>query len=280
MDDPRFWMDRCTQQLVRATGRLVDFEEHPWLLGPVGDFREIGTDWLTLEADRHGGSVGTGGLLDAMSVLDGPGFKASNLAQPVVDFYERTSAWRMEVWSQWCPAMWPFGWLISSVFARRLQQLNLPLRPLDTAYGMDSEVLAVSDRQGSQVGAAWLRTLRSTRQAIYSGWYSVVIPPGADRPSVRVVFPLPNGSVTVLLRPEVRSDGALILSSPLGPFGSDGAYLVVARPDRKSGWVRRVPLAERFVVFVDDEGVLRTDHDLNLGQVPVLRLHYRLEAGR
>jgi hypothetical protein len=105
MDDPRFWIDRCTQQLVRVTGRAVDFEEHPWLLGPVGEFREIGNDWLDLEANRHGGSIGTGGLLDAMSVLDGPGFKASNLAQPIVDFYERTSAWRMEVWSQWCPAM-------------------------------------------------------------------------------------------------------------------------------------------------------------------------------
>jgi hypothetical protein len=83
-----------------------------------------------------------------------------------------------------------------------------------------------------------------------------------------------------LLRPEVRSDGALILSSPEGPFGGDGAYLVVTRPDRKAGWVRRVPLAERFVVFVDDEDVLRTDHELNLAQVPVLRLHYRLEPGR
>jgi hypothetical protein len=31
--------------------------------------------------------------------------------------------------------------------------------------------------------------------------------------------------------------------------------------------------------FVDDEGVLHTDHELNLSQVPVLRLHYRLEAG-
>ncbi len=166
-----------------------------------------------------------------MSVLDGPGFKASDLAQPVVDFYERTSSWRLEVWSQWS-ALWPFGWLISSVFAKRLQQLNLPLRPLDTAYGMDSQVLAVSDRHGSQVGAAWLRTLRATGQAIYSGWYSAETLPCADRPSVRVVFPLPNGSVTVLLRPEVRSDGALILSSPVGSFGSDGAYLVVAQPDR------------------------------------------------
>jgi hypothetical protein len=277
VDDPRFRLDRCTQQVVRAIGRKVSFDEHPWLLGPVGGFREIGDDWLTLEAERQGGSVGKGGLLEAMSVLDGPGFSSADLAGPVVEFYERTSQWRLDVWSQWCPVAWPFGWLVSSIFARRLQQLNLPLRPLDTAYGMDSQVMAVRNQEGSQVGAAWLRTLRSTSETIYSGWYSTERLPGASRHSVRVVFPLPNGSVTVLLQPEVRSDGALILSSPMGPFGTDGAYLVVSRPDRKSGWALRIPLAERFTVFVDDEGVLRTDHELNLSRVPVLRLHYRID---
>ena len=80
-----------------------------------------------------------------------------------------------------------------------------------------------------------------------------------------------------LLRPEVGPDGALILTSPLGSFGDDGAYLVVVRPDGRSGWVRRVPLAERFLVWVDAERVLRTDHSLNLWQIPVIRLHYRLE---
>jgi hypothetical protein len=83
-----------------------------------------------------------------------------------------------------------------------------------------------------------------------------------------------------LLRPEVRSDGALVLSSPVGPFGTEGAYLVVARSDRKSGWAMRVPLTERFVVFDDSEDVLRTDHELNLNRLPVLRLRYRLEVQR
>src|SRR5258708_30704470 len=81
----------------------------------------------------------------------------------------------------------------------------------------------------------------------------------------------------VFLRPEVGPDGTLILSSPLGSFGDDGAYLVVARPDGRSGWVRRVPLPERFIIWVDDDGVLRTDHALGLWHVPVNRLHYRLD---
>ena len=91
------------------------------------------------------------------------------------------------------------------------------------------------------------------------------------------MFPLPNGSVAVFLRPDVRDDGALVLTSPLAPFGHDGAYLIVTRPDGNTASVRRVPLAERFVVWIDDEGTLRTDHALNLWQVPVLRFHYRLE---
>ena len=41
--------------------------------------------------------------------------------------------------------------------------------------------------------------------------------------------------------------------------------------------MRRVPLAERFLVWVDDEGVLRTDHALDLGRLTVIRLHYRME---
>ena len=60
------------------------------------------------------------------------------------------------------------------------------------------------------------------------------------------MFPLPNGNVTVFLRPEVRPDGALVLASPIGPFGTEGAYLVVVGSDRETGWVRRVPLAEEF----------------------------------
>jgi len=41
-----------------------------------------------------------------------------------------------------------------------------------------------------------------------------------------------------------------------------------------------MPLLERFRVYVDDECVLRTDHDPRLWRIPVIRLHYRLEAPR
>jgi hypothetical protein len=211
-----------------------------------------------------------------METLDGSGFAAAGLSGPIRDFYEHTDRWRLEVWSQWCPAAWPFGWLLSALFARRLQQLALPLRPLDTALGIDSQVLSVHGVGGELHGAAWLRRLRATGAFIYSGWYGTVTLPGATQPSVRVAFPLPNGSVTVFLRPEVSANGSLRLMSASGHFGEDGCYLLVASPDRQSVWVRRVPIEENFHVYVDDEGVLRADHDLRLGRVPVIRFHYRL----
>ena len=253
------------------------FAEHPWLVGPVGGPRLIADEWLTREAQRVGGTtVDGGGLLADMGALAGPRFDPAQLAQPVVAFYEHTAGWRLEVWSQWSPVAWPVGWLLSTVFARRLRQLSLPLRPLDTAQGMGSRVVGVRDSGGTQLGAAWLRDLRSTGQTVYSGWYGVARLPNAEGPSIEVVFPLPNGNLTIFLRPEVGRDGALILTSPLGRFGEEGAYLIVAQPDRHGGWARRVPLAERFVVWVDDDGILRTDHSLNLWRLPILRLHYRL----
>jgi hypothetical protein len=39
----------------------------------------------------------------------------------------------------------------------------------------------------------------------------------------------------------------------------------------------RAPIHETFRVYVDAEGVLRTDHELRLWSARVVRLHYKLE---
>jgi hypothetical protein len=277
MQDGNNVLDRITQTWVRMTGRKVLFADYPWLLGPTCNPHQIDDSWLDEETERVGGDhLEGGGLLDQIGDLTSDDFDPTCLANPIVEFYEHTSDWRMEVWSQWGAVAWPFGWLISSVFSRRLGQLNLPLRPVDTAQGMDSRVVRVLDKDGSRVGAAWLRTLRTTGRITYSGWYGTAALPEAHYRSLRVVFPLPNGSVTVFLRAQNRPDGALMLVSGIGPFGSEGAYLLVAQPDRKSGWVRRVPLVEEFVITADGESALRTDHTLKLWRIPVFQLHYRM----
>ena len=271
-------IDGATQRWVRATGRRVEFEIDGWLRTPVGDSDRIGDQWLEGEAQRLGGAIKLGGgLLPSMASLIGDGFDPGALHPSITEFYEATTDWRLDVWSQWSPVAWPFGWLLSAVFAHRLEQLSLPLRPLDTSRGMDSRVVSVLNNDGEQLGAAWMRTLRSTGATVYSGWYDITTLPRKARPSVRVAFPLPNGSITVYLRPENGPHGSLRLVSPVGAFGDDGAYLIVVRRDRRGGWAKRVALSEEFVVFVDEEGVLRTDHALNLQRIPVVRLHYRIE---
>lgn len=274
-------LDRGTRAWWRLVGRPVDLEAaHRWLSAPISGPGPIGSAWLAAEADRIGGWLDHGvpeaGLLPSTSVLDGATFRAADLDPVVRDFYERTASWRMEVWTQWSALFQPAGELISRLFGRRVQQLALPTRALDVAHGIDSQVVRLLDADGRQVAAGWLRTLAATGEFVYSGCYSVRRLPGSDQPSVHVSFPLESGNVQVFLRPSVERDGSLILSSPAGPFGSDGAYVVV-RAHGGRFYAARIPLHERFHVYRDRRGVLRTDHELRLYRARVLHLHYRLD---
>lgn len=273
-------LDRITRAFWRAVGRPVDLEgEHAWLDAPMHAGPVIGDAWLADAAASYGGSIVDGdegaGLLADMAALDGPGFQAADLRPEVRHFYEHTARWRMEVWTQWAPVFQPGGELVSRMFGRRVQQLALPTRPLDVAHGMDSRVTVLADGAGRQRAAGWIRTLRSTGEYVYSGCYSSRVLPGADRASVHVTFPLEQGNVQVFLRPRVLPGGDLELSSPAGRFGADGAYVVVRVGDGVHA--ARAPIHETFRVYVDRDGVLRTDHDLRMWAATAVRLHYKLE---
>jgi hypothetical protein len=272
-------VDRATQRWVIRTGREVAFADDSWLDGPVGSPSGIGERWIAEHASRLGARVveePDTGLIPDLEALDGPGFRAEGIRPEIRTFYETTACYELDAWSQWRRWAEPGGRALNAVFARRLRQLSLPLNPLETAHGMDSRVLSLRSGDGTSVGTAWLRRLRATGATVFSGCYGTTMLPGATQPSVRVVFPLPNGSLTVLLRPEVTADRALRLTSPHGTFGSEGAYLVVRPAGASHGWARRIPLPEQFDVFVDARGELRCDHQLCFGDAEILRLHYRM----
>lgn len=276
-------VDLSTRKLWRALGRPIDpAGEHAWLRAPTSTSAVVRDGWLAAEAAVHGGTVDEttsgAGLLASLDLLDGPGFRARDVAPQVRDFYEHTSAWGVEVWSGWSPWAWPGGELISRFFGKRVEQLALPMRPLDVAQGMDSRVSVIRDAAGRQVAAGWLRTLRATGDYVFSGCYSARRLPGAARASVHVAFPLESGNLQVFLRPEVLPDGSFRLVSPSGGFGADGAY-VIAEDDGRT-YAARVPVHETFHVYLDDRGVLRTDHVLRLWGATAMRLHYKLEPVR
>jgi hypothetical protein len=276
-------LDLATRKFWRLTGRPVDLDgAEMWLDAPMHSGQTIGDEWLEAAARTHRGTVREhsegAGLLATMADLDGPGFRAADLRPEIRDFYEHTADWRMEVWTQWNPFLQPGGELISRLFGRRVQQLALPTRPLDVALGMDSRVAIIEGQDGDQRAAAWIRTLRSTGEYVYSGCYSTRLLPGARQPSVHVAFPLEAGNVQVFLQPRVLAGGALELSSPAGAFGQNGAYVVVE--DRGGCFAARAPIHETFRVYVDSEGVLRTDHVLRLWSATAVRLHYKLVPDR
>jgi hypothetical protein len=134
------FVDRVTQRWVRATGRAVTWLDYPWLEGPVGDVNVIGTDFFHRFAERRGWTVieagEARGLLEHFAVVAGPTCEPAQVDPEVARFYERTSDYDFDVWSEWSRTFRPFGGALGTIFSRRLQQLNVPLSPLDTKLGI------------------------------------------------------------------------------------------------------------------------------------------------
>jgi hypothetical protein len=114
---------------------------------------------------------------------------------------------------------------------------------------------------------------------VFGGFYGVASLPATQRPSVRVVFPCPRAASPCSCALTSGPDGSLRFTSPPGRFGQDGADLFVRSPGSDRGWARRVPLPERFRVFVDEAGGAALRPRLRLYRAEVIRLHYRLQRG-
>lgn len=273
--------DWVTQMWVRLTGRTLDLAGHPWLVGPIGETTGIGRDFFDRMAEERGYVVdegrGSRGLI-ALATLDGAAFDAGRVHQGVRTFYEETSEYELESWAEWCGAFSPFGLLLGWIFARRLQQLNVPVHPLDTSRGTESRVIRLVDPStGSPVLTAWVRTLRKTGNVLYAGTYSTAVVPGHPSACVKVVFPLPNGNAIVIMWPKANDDGSLTITSSGRRFGDPGFYFTVCRRDGKAA-VRYVrTMRESIHVYAGDEpGEVRADHVLAIWGATFLRLHYRL----
>jgi len=164
--------DWITQRWVQLTGKSVDLGNCPWLNGPVGDVDVIGSAFFRRLAQKKQLAFvedGPGrGLIDDFSRLRGPGCKRKDVDARVVAFYENTAEFEFDVWSEWCGAFRPFGRAFATVFSRRLQQLNVPLSPLDTKLGITTNVVHLKDASGRVVYTAWKVIGRAF--AIYWSW--------------------------------------------------------------------------------------------------------------
>ncbi len=273
-------VDRTTQRWVRMTGQRVSLDECPWLRGPVGDVDVIGTDFFARLADREGLRMVTDGpprgLVENFGDLAGASCDPLQVDAQVADFYEQTSEYDFDVWSEWRGGFRPFGNALAAIFSRRLQQLNVPLSPLDTSQGISTSVIQLVDGAGAVKQTAWIREIVSSKRTLYAGSYSLCRVPGFDGPCVKVAFPLPNGSANVIMRPESAPDGSFTVRSSGSSFGDAGFYFFVKAGD-DLGWARYLKaLKEDIRVYVNPEGQLRADYNLQIWGGTFLRLHYRM----
>lgn len=264
--------------LILTLGRVFRRKEVAWLDGPVGGptigdspYAQVAAEeGLTLERQARSG------LIPDFEALRSDSFDPSACHPLVRDFYEHTSDWTMDIWSRTFFPMNIGLWLMVTTISREVDQLNFPLTSIESARGVTSELISMRHPDGQVRYTGWFRTLESTSRVLYTGFYMTEHPPLEAGPCVKVVFPMPNGNATVILRPELEEGGALVLRSTGNRVGETGFYrLTRLDAERLRVWHVR-SLKETFRVYVDGKGVLRCDHHVRFWGLPVLELHYKL----
>lgn len=283
-DKKGYASDWTTQRWVQITGRRVRLADEDWLSGPSGSPRGIGSGFFDDLAAKDGLQIRRDGeprgLIPEFSLLAADDFDPSLVHSRVRAFYEQTSLYDMDIWSEWCGVFRPFGRLLALLFSRRLQQLNVPLSPLDTSLGITSEIAQlVQPSTGEVAYTAWVRQLVGSGNVLYTAAYSLCAIPGRAGLCVKVVFPLPNGNAIIFMRPQAHADGSFSVVSSGDGFGDPGFYFTV-KADAGYIWTRYLPsLRETIKVYESNESV-RADHVLTLWGAMFLRLHYRLRQSR
>ena len=272
------WFFRTWVQLF---GKRLRRNEAAWLDGPTGGVDRVGANFYQTLSQKSGLLVRINeprsGLMKDFGKLAGKSFDPQSVDSRVRDFYERTTNYRLDVWSHWSWLFRPLAWLLVSLVSRRIEQLNLPISPLDTSRGMSSDVIQLLDADKNEVAyTCWLRKVVATGDVVYAGFYSLCQPPNYPDPCVKVAFPLPRGNTTVVLRAIAYPDGSLELSSAGKRFGDPGYYRVleIDADTRKIRLIRA--LKESIRVYVDEQGTLRTDHIFRFWSLEMLRLHYKI----
>lgn len=261
---------------VATTGTTCRYDKHPWLKGPMGEGAVIGNRFYETFAATAGLTVEKtedGGLLDDFQKTMPAGISKNDYQASIADFYEHTVRYKLEVWSQWYGGMRFFAHTLIRTLSRKMNQLNIPLEPLETSRGMSSEVFHLKDENGVVQYACWLRQTVRSGKVVYAGFYSHCIIEG--KPYVKVVFPLPDGNATVVLRAEVLPDRSFRLVTDGKRIGESGYYRV-RRHTADSVKVKFVPLKETIHVYEDEDGILRTDHIFGFLRMKMLHLHYKI----
>lgn len=272
------FQDWFTQQWVIWRGRKLDNGKDEWLLGPFGNVNGIGKMFINQLAEKENLVIDkqqSSGLIPEVKKLIEDDGDFERLSNKVVDFYQQTSAYSLGLKVHWNPYFKIFGWLVNRMFSNRINQLNIPLKNNTGDEILESEIINLLDSLSGDIKYTfWLRSFRNSNTVIYTGIYGLCELPNGDK-CVKAIFPLPNGSATVILKPSVTDTGGLILDASGKQFGDAGFYFLM-KDTKGQYWSRYIPsFKDTLHIYSQDENLI-ANQIMKIWGVKILEFNYKI----
>jgi hypothetical protein len=274
------FQDWFTQQWVIFTGKNINPKENSWLMGCFGEVNGIGEKFIYQLAEKEDLVINRNsynkGLLDSISSLNLKENELKNLSKKVVDFYEKTSEYDLQLSVKWNPIFKIFGYIVNRLFSQRINQLNIPIKNIQSTEKLSSEIIELVSRNANEVKyTIWLRKFQSTGKVIYSGIYTTcTLPSGIT--CVKAIFPLPKGNATVILKPSIGEKNELILDSSGKQFGDAGFYFLL-NDSKGNCWSKYIKSFTDKLIVSDKSDKLNAIQILKLWNLKVARFEYKIK---
>ena len=274
------FQDWLTQQWVILTGREINPNDSSWLMGPFGNLNGIGENFIYQLAEKENLLIKrdskSNGLLTSINQLNLSDTELSSLSSKVIDFYETTANYSLDLNVQWNPFFKVFGFLLNKLFSNRINQLNIPINNIKNSELLKSEIITLSDSESNEIKyTIWLRTLKTSGQVIYSGIYSTCNLP-SGKTCVKAVFPLPKGNATVIMVPKIEVNGSLILDSSGKKFGDPGFYFLL-NDSKGKYWAKFIKSFRDKLIIGEENEHLVAEQKLTLWNQKIVKFHYKIK---
>jgi len=273
--------DWITQQWVIFFGTKINANDYKWLLGPFGKINGIGLKFIEQLSENEQLIIDDAqtnkGLLQSINQLELTSIELNKLSKNVIDFYENTSNYNFELKVKWNPIFKIFGVLLKVLFSNRIEQLNIPMKNTIDSKTLKSKIIyLVNEDSNTLKRIIWLRKFKQSGQVVYSGVYETCLIPNGQK-CIKAIFPLPNGSATVILTPTVGENGELILNSSGNKIGDSGFYFLL-KDGRGNLWTKFIRSFKDKLVVSSENGKLKALQTLTMWNLIVLQFSYTIHA--
>ncbi|WP_272973535.1 hypothetical protein [Croceibacter atlanticus] len=273
--------DWITQQWVIFFGTKINANDYKWLLGPFGKINGIGLKFIEQLSENEQLIIDDAqtnkGLLQSINQLELTSIELNKLSKNVIDFYENTSNYNFELKVKWNPIFKIFGVLLKVLFSNRIEQLNIPMKNTIDSKTLKSKIIYLLNEDSNTLKRIiWLRKFKQSGQVVYSGVYETCLIPNGQK-CIKAIFPLPNGSATVILTPTVGENGELILNSSGNKIGDSGFYFLL-KDGRGNLWAKFIRSFKDKLVVSSENGKLKALQTLTMWNLRVLQFSYTIHA--